>query len=332
MGNTLAMIALGSNLGDRRATLDRAIDDLAASRGAVVRGVSAYHETSPVGGPGGQGAFLNAAASLETTLDAFALHRLLIEVELRAGRVRDIRWDARTLDLDLILFGDQILDEPDLIVPHPRFAVRRFVLAPMAELSPEVIDPLTGKTVEDLLSNLDRRPSYVAIDGLPGSGLPRRIAQRVSDVLGGLVQSRREPRTPEHEGDPPTRFDQLTSSKVELQKTRDLSWSMPGDRWIVSDYSVDLDLLRLGSVTARLRAEQPRSSRVHEKTRRLGEESLIRPEAVTPTFCVAIGFRDWGWSLPDLENAINVPLLIPDARDEDGLVSEIVAACQATRP
>src|SRR4051812_23839330 len=98
---TLALIGLGSNLGDRKAQLDAAVAALAETPGVQVRAVSPYHETAPVGGPSGQGAFLNAAAALETTLDPHALHCILRGIEQRAGRVRDVRWDARTLDLDL---------------------------------------------------------------------------------------------------------------------------------------------------------------------------------------------------------------------------------------
>jgi 2-amino-4-hydroxy-6-hydroxymethyldihydropteridine diphosphokinase len=332
MGNTLAMIALGSNLGDRKATLDRAIADLIAAPGIVVRKVSTYLETSPVGGPGGQRAFLNAAAALESTLDPFALHRLLVDIERRAGRIREIRWDSRTLDLDLILFGDQFVDTPHLIVPHPRYAVRRFVLAPMVEISPEVIDPLTGKSVEDLLFSLARRPSYVAIDGPPGTDFPHRIAQRVSEVLGGVSQFRQELRPSASEGNPLQWFDQFVSSKEALRESRDLALSMPGDRWMITDFCLDVDLIRLSGITTKIKIEQTGSAHVNEMDRRLEVVAQPCSDTVSPTFLVAIGFRDWEWGLPLLAKSIGVPTLIPDATDDDGLVSEIVAACQATRP
>src|SRR4051794_14697179 len=139
---TLAQIGLGSNLGDRKAQLDAAVAALAEAPGAAVRAVSSHHATEPVGGPAGQGAFLNAAAAPETTLDPLDLLRLLHDVERRAGRGRTVRWGERTLDLDLLLFGDRIIatagafnrvfggSTPGLEVPHPRFAIRRFVLAP----------------------------------------------------------------------------------------------------------------------------------------------------------------------------------------------------------
>lgn len=160
---TLACIGLGSNLGDRRASLDAAIVALAETPGVEVRAVSRYHETPPVGGPDGQGAFLNAVAALDTTLGPFDLHGRLRQIEADAGRVRTVRWGERTLDLDLLLFGDEVLDTTELTIPHLRMAVRRFVLAPASEVVPDAVDPLTRRTIRDLLANLDRRPSVVAL-------------------------------------------------------------------------------------------------------------------------------------------------------------------------
>ena len=107
--NSLALIGLGSNLGDRRATLVRAIEELDGSPGVSVGKLSSFHETEPVGGPEGQGPYLNAAAGLETTLEPRALLLLMQEIEDRNGRVRHVRWGERTLDLDLLLFGDRIV-------------------------------------------------------------------------------------------------------------------------------------------------------------------------------------------------------------------------------
>jgi|SRR5579875_3359846 len=151
-----ALIGLGSNLGDRRATLEGAIAALDATPGVRVRRVSSFHETDPVGGPPGQTAYLNAAAVLETTLDPFELLHVLQTVEVRFGRVRTVRWGERTLDLDLLLFDDRIIQTPALCVPHPRLAERRFVLEPLAEIAPHAVDPRTRRTVSELLGDLDR--------------------------------------------------------------------------------------------------------------------------------------------------------------------------------
>ncbi|MCK4872429.1 MAG: 2-amino-4-hydroxy-6-hydroxymethyldihydropteridine diphosphokinase [Phycisphaerales bacterium] len=142
-------IALGSNLGRRAETLRNAIrslEQLSATR--VVR-VSAMIETSPVG-PAGQGDYLNAAAVLETTLPPKDLLTHLQRIETEHGRVRRERWGPRTLDLDLILYGDVCMDEPGLTVPHPRFRERLFVLEPMARIAPDAVDPTTGRTISEL--------------------------------------------------------------------------------------------------------------------------------------------------------------------------------------
>jgi 2-amino-4-hydroxy-6-hydroxymethyldihydropteridine diphosphokinase len=156
---SLACVGLGSNLGDRRATLERAIAALARTGGVHVQKVSSFHETEPVGGPPGQGKYLNAAAVIETDLDAHGLLRVLEGIEAQFGRVRSVRWGERTLDLDLLLFGDEIISTLELTVPHPRLRVRRFVLEPLAEVAPEAVDPVTKRTIADLLAALEEGPS-----------------------------------------------------------------------------------------------------------------------------------------------------------------------------
>ena len=200
---TLAYISLGSNLGDRKTQLESALTALADSPDVVVRAASSFHVTPPVGGPGGQGAFLNAAAALETSLDPTDLLSLLQSIEHRAGRIRTVRWGERPLDLDLLLYGDRRLhtsrcpvgghDEIELIVPHPRLAVRRFVLAPLAEIGRDAIDPCTGRTVADLLANLDRRPSLVALHHRCASREPLFL-KLVPRLSGGRVILRGGPR------------------------------------------------------------------------------------------------------------------------------------------
>lgn len=177
-----AWIGLGSNLGDRRAILDGAVRALSQTPGLALEAVSPYHETAPVGGPSGQGPFLNAAAGVRTTLESAALHERLRTIEADAGRVRKVRWGERTLDLDLLLYDDLVLDTSVLTVPHPRFAVRRFVLSPLSEIATDAVDPMTGQTVRALLANLDRRPSRVAVVG-------DRQAEVVSGRLATLLES-----------------------------------------------------------------------------------------------------------------------------------------------
>jgi 2-amino-4-hydroxy-6-hydroxymethyldihydropteridine diphosphokinase len=147
---TRAYVGLGANLGDREATLRAAVDALAAEDGIEVVAVSTLRETEPVG-VGEQPRFLNGAAELETALTARELLHFLLAVEQRFGRVRvPGEHGPRTLDLDLLLYGEEAIDEPGLTVPHPRLHERRFVLEPLAELAPGLVVPGRGD-VESLL-------------------------------------------------------------------------------------------------------------------------------------------------------------------------------------
>ena len=149
-----AFIALGSNLGDRRGHLDRALAGLRDTPGILLRRVSSYHETAPVGGPPGQGPYLNAAAQLETNLEVVQLLHALLDVEQSLGRVRQERFGPRTIDLDLLLYSDLVRNDPELTLPHPRMHERNFVLAPLAEIAPLAVHPVLGKTIQELLSEL----------------------------------------------------------------------------------------------------------------------------------------------------------------------------------
>jgi 2-amino-4-hydroxy-6-hydroxymethyldihydropteridine diphosphokinase len=144
-------VALGSNLGDRHAHLDFAVGRLRSAVDALV--VSRAIETDPVG-DSSQPRYLNAAAVGATTLSARALLEFLLRVEAERGRQRPHPGAARTLDLDLVFYGDAIIAEPGLEVPHPRFRDRAFVLEPLAEVAPDLRDPVTGLTVEALLARL----------------------------------------------------------------------------------------------------------------------------------------------------------------------------------
>jgi 2-amino-4-hydroxy-6-hydroxymethyldihydropteridine diphosphokinase len=149
-----AYLGLGANLGPREATLLRAVDLLAASSGIEVLELSSLRETEPVGVTD-QATFVNGALAVETTLSPHELLDTLLGVERELGRVREgERWGPRTIDLDLLVYADEVVDEPGLRVPHQRLHERRFALEPLAELEPELEIPGRGR-VSELLAELD---------------------------------------------------------------------------------------------------------------------------------------------------------------------------------
>ncbi len=147
-------LALGSNLGDRQATLQGGVDAIAGLGRVRVLAVSPVYETAPVGGPA-QPDYLNAIVLARTTLPPGELLDRLHEIEAAFDRVREERWGARTLDIDIIVYGDERSDDPELTLPHPRAQERAFVLAPWHDVDPDAVLPGRG-TVAALLDRTDR--------------------------------------------------------------------------------------------------------------------------------------------------------------------------------
>ena len=149
--STVAYLLLGSNIGDRAAHLQEARQTLAATAGDIVA-ASAFYETA-AWGLEDQPAFLNQALAIRTALDAPALLAACLATEQQAGRERQQRWAARTLDVDILLYGQEVIQTPDLTVPHPALPARRFALTPLAELAPQLVHPQLRQTINELLAN-----------------------------------------------------------------------------------------------------------------------------------------------------------------------------------
>lgn len=150
-------IGLGANLGEREAQIRLALDDLARLPASRLVRASSLYDSEPVG-DADQPNFLNAVAEVETELTARQLLWNLLLIERRLGRTRSRRWGPRTIDLDLLLYGPLIIDEPELQVPHPELTRRSFVLVPLVELDPLLVHPVTGETLITHLTSLKTRP------------------------------------------------------------------------------------------------------------------------------------------------------------------------------
>jgi 2-amino-4-hydroxy-6-hydroxymethyldihydropteridine diphosphokinase len=325
---TLALVGLGSNLGDRRAILDGAVASLAGTPGIEVRAVSSCHETAPVGGPIGQGPFLNAAAALDVSLSPFDLHGALVRIERDAGRVRVVRWGERTLDLDLLLYGEKIVQTDDLTVPHPRMTTRRFVLGPSVEVAADAVHPVTGWSLARLLQNCDRRPSLLVLRWTT----PDRatVFGRVVDALGASAVGDGT-WVPGVASAPKGRDEDSLAERMRLYEN-DLNslrerLSVPvrsPDQWIVSDRWFDnLYPFILGWISY--------------PSRLWGPLQEAKPPGLAPTLEFRPrGSAEWMFFHADKWSRRKYPLfdhpvLRAESDDPDEVVREVVAACEGTR-
>ena len=157
-----AYVGIGSNLGDKIDNCKRAMARMGRLQGCSVKLQSPFYRTEPVGVEG-QDYFLNGVVCLETDLSAETLLNHLLNIESEMGRVRRKKWDARVIDLDILLFGSQIIEAPDLTIPHPLMHTRRFVLTPLVRIAPGLIHPVFRKSMRELEEALPLKGQAVEI-------------------------------------------------------------------------------------------------------------------------------------------------------------------------
>jgi 2-amino-4-hydroxy-6-hydroxymethyldihydropteridine diphosphokinase len=332
-----ALVAIGCNLGDRARQLDSAVARLRATPGIAVIAASRWHETAPVGGPTGQGAFLNGALLLDTSLSPEPLRQALTRVESELGRRRDVRWQARLLDLDLLLYDQLVLATRDLIVPHPRMAFRRFVLDPAAEIAPDMVHPLLGWRIDELARHLhDSRP-YVALLGIPGVG-KTRLAARLAEKFPGqaillppqLASSLKPPASPGLD-----REIQFLHGMAQLLA---VGYFPAGDQLAISDFWFGQTL-----AYAKMRLPTSELKPFDEIESRLAA-TIVAPRLrvlLTTSLPPSTGPRDktGGLDLGALQDALcevalrpgGGPILQLSALDEQNVLEEVVAAIEAMR-
>jgi len=210
------LVGCGSNVGKRRDFLDRAVELLRFMPGVTLVSVSRYRDTRPIGGPPGQGVFLNSACLIETDLTPHDLLGLLTAVENTLHRERSERWGPRTVDLDLLLYDDVVLKTESLTLPHPRMVTRRFVLEPCVEIAPDLMHPLAACTLESLLESISSPNPYVAVVGVPGSGAPE-VASAIADAtLARLIHA-------------PPEYARITGVVPQEYPTDDMSWEQAAE-------------------------------------------------------------------------------------------------------
>lgn len=179
------VIALGGNVGDSERHFHSAIAAF-PQHAIVVERASGLYRTAPVGGPPNQRAYLNAAVLATTHMSARETLQALHRIEASLGRVRDQRWGPRSIDLDLVLYGDQVIDAPDIRVPHPRMAHRRFVLEPAAEVASALEHPEIGWTLSRLRDHARAQPTRIAIWSSATSGLASAVSRQASEMASEL--------------------------------------------------------------------------------------------------------------------------------------------------
>lgn len=260
-----ALVAFGSNQGDSLQFYDQAIERLVAIDGVDQFRASKAVVTSPVTGTlvaSGQTSYVNGVFRFATSLDHQALLQQLLEVEQEMGRRRERRWDARTVDLDLLIYGSMVLESSNLVIPHPRMSFRRFVLEPAVEVAAEIEHPVTSCSLQSLLDCLDRPQPSFAVVTATGSMLVSKIERWIDRASHHFAKWSGEKNIFE------TNFFSFLDSK-EAESKRDNVSEMAAPNWLAEQWQ-DITLL---IIVAELNA----SDWVRVENRFRGPTLLLRP-------------------------------------------------------
>jgi 2-amino-4-hydroxy-6-hydroxymethyldihydropteridine diphosphokinase len=307
--------------------------------------VSRFIETNPVGGPAGQGEFLNAAAEIETILRPRLLLESLSEIELRLGRARSEHWGPRPIDLDILLIGQQRIAEPDLTVPHPRMHFRRFVLAPLVDIAPDLSHP-DGWTISQRWNQLCSWPHYLALTGPIGSGkttLARRIAARLkADLIEDPFDSVQMTEL----------FDANAVERESMQRgllssRRDLldlqRWQGTRPAWVISDFWLAQSLAFWDAMSESEDRERHRLAVMRGNSQILAPTLVIWLDAPSSVLARRVRARGPGEAPLDEEfpsrqqtgftelfrGPLSVPFYRPSATSIEDLTEEILLVAQA---
>jgi 2-amino-4-hydroxy-6-hydroxymethyldihydropteridine diphosphokinase len=334
----ICLIGAGANLGDRLVNLDAAKQTLSQTNGIRLLAASTWHETRPIGGPPDQPAFLNGALLIETARQPRSLLALLQEVEARFGRCRLGRWSARTLDLDLLLYDSLQVREPDLRVPHPRMAFRRFVLEPAVEIAAGMVDPTTGWTLARLAQRLRAGANYLAVSGPPVE-FSGKLCRRLGQLLEGRLLNDPAAIVGSSGSSSPTLTEQveLASRRAELLAPEAFTNRVD---WVVSNFWLADSLAH-----AKLTLEPVEFAAFQRRWQELNSKAVAPKIAVVCTTSDAVGeaecvCRSWGPSeatkfaatVQAVAHRYGVgPILTIETHDLDEAAAEVLAAAHASQ-
>lgn len=329
------LISLGSNLGDRSAQILDAIRTIDLSDGITVQSTSSLLQTEPVGGPDGQSVFLNAAAVLQTSHSAQVLLDVLLEIESRLGRIRKERWGERSIDIDILLYDDQIVQTDSLSIPHPRLAVRRFVLEPAVQIAADWKLPKLGWTLNELYQHLLHAPPRFAFPGIDWIGRQDLVEQVAKLVAAKVIASRSaaEQKTPADWGE--------RSFEEQLQCARDVWMRFKHPDWQCQPFaansaaeqpvlaaSSELDQMVLAEMT------------LSQNSASSFQTQLTGLQLAKPKLCILLRnlagagdfFNEFQQRYAErLMQSSACPIYCVDGSDENWLVHECAAAIESMR-